>query len=102
MGEGEDLRDRWATWVQELADHPLDQFEYLGLLSHRDSIATWLEVHGDGQIRDTVDEIDADFERLTEEDYRYYERFSAQAGPGWWWRRVPADPEALSYLTQDW
>lgn len=102
MAEGVELADRWAAWVRELDDHPLDQFEYLGLLSHRDGIATWLEVHGDSRTRDVVDEIDADFEALTIEDSRYAERFSAQAGPGWWWRRVPADSAALSYLTQDW
>ena len=47
---------------------------------------------GDGQIRDTVDEIDADFEGLTIEDSRYSERFSAQAGHGWWWREFPPIP----------
>jgi hypothetical protein len=102
MAEGAELADRWAAWVQELDDHPLDKFEYLGLLSHRDALATWLEVHGDGRTRDTVDEIDADFEALTIEDSRYTERFSAQAGSGWWWRRLPADPEALRYVTRDW
>jgi hypothetical protein len=34
--------DRWADWVRELADHPLDQYEYLGLLQQRDVVATWL------------------------------------------------------------
>ena len=102
MGEAEALTDRWTAWVQELGEHPLDQFEYLGLLSHRDIIAAWLEVRGDNRTRDTVDEIDADFEGLTVEDSRYAEHFSTEAGPGWWWQRVPADPEALSYLTQDW
>jgi len=49
-----------------------------------------------------VDETDADVQLLTVEDAHYAERFSAQAGSGWWWRRVPADPDGLSYLTQDW
>ena len=102
MVEAGALTDRWAAWVQELGERPLDQFEYLGLLNHRDIIAAWLEVRGDNRTRDTVDEIDTDFEGLTVEDSRYAEHFPTQAGPGWWWQRVPADHEALSYLTQDW
>jgi hypothetical protein len=76
------LTERWAEWVRELADHPLDQYEYLGLPQHRDAIATWPEVRGDSPMMDSVDEIDADFEGLTVEDSRYAERFSAQAGGG--------------------
>lgn len=102
MAAAGDLTERWANWVGELADHPLDQYEYLGLLQHRDAVATWLEVLSDSRATECVDEVDADFEALTVEDSRYAERFSAHAGPGWWWQRVPADSKALSYLTQDW
>ena len=102
MAEGAELTDRWAEWVQELSDHPLDDFEYLGLLSHRDVIATWLEVHGDSRTRDAVDDVDADFQDLTVVDSRFAEHFPEHARSGWWWQRVPADPEALGYLTQSW
>ena len=73
------LTHRWAAWVHELATHPLDQFEYLGLVTHRDALATWLEVRGGSLTRGTVDEIDADFERLTVQDSRFAGRFLAQA-----------------------
>jgi hypothetical protein len=35
-----DLTERWAKWVGELADHSLDQYEYLGLLQRRNATAT--------------------------------------------------------------
>jgi hypothetical protein len=79
----------------------LDQYEYLGPLEHRDAIAEWLEVHGAGA-NDVVDEVDAEFEALTVEDQRYALHFTARAGRGWWWQRMPSDPVALGYLTQDW
>jgi len=96
------LIQRWAEWVTELAEHPLDQHEYLGPLEHRDAIAEWLEVHGRAGASDAVGEADADFQALTVEDSRYAVHFAAQAGPGWWWQRMPSDPVALDYLTQDW
>jgi len=53
------LIQRWAEWVTELAEHPLDQHEYLGPLEHRDAIAEWLEVHGRAGASDAVGEADA-------------------------------------------
>lgn len=39
-----ELTQGWATSVSELADHPLDEYEYLGLLQYRDAIHTVVEL----------------------------------------------------------
>ncbi len=61
---------RWAEWVAELADRRLDQYEYLGLVQHRDSVQQWLEVRGSDLVAAAVDEIDVDFQALTVEAFR--------------------------------
>jgi hypothetical protein len=94
--------ERWRSWVCEMEEHPLDQYEYLGALEHRDEVETWLQISGDQAAMDAVDEIDAIFEGVTCEDGRFADHFAAQAGDGWWWNRLPSDPAAQQYLVQDW
>jgi hypothetical protein len=63
MKEPLDLVSRWSRWVDEVTAHPLDRFEYEGLLECRDRIAEGLGLipSDDGRL----DEIDARFEDLT-------------------------------------
>lgn len=96
------LIERWTSWVNEIEDHPLDQYEYLGALQHRDELELWLQIGGDQAAVDAVADIDARFEALTLDDSRFADHFSAQAGAGWWWERMPSDAEAQQYITQDW
>jgi hypothetical protein len=93
--------DRWERWVQEMETHPLDEFEYLGALQKRDEVEEWLQISGNQQAIDEVANIDARFDDLTEEDGKFASRFSAQAGLGWWWNRVPSDPASRSYIFGD-
>ena len=60
--EGRRLLERWGSWVRELEDHPLDQFEYLGALEIRDEVEIWLNMSGDRAAADEVDDLDARFE----------------------------------------
>jgi hypothetical protein len=100
--EGEALIERWSSWVDELTDHPLDDYEYLGALVQRDEVELWLQISGDQAMMDAASTIDAEFEEITIEDSRFAEHFSTQAGTGWWWSRLPKAPESLRYITQGW
>lgn len=100
--EGDRLVEQWRSWVREIEDHPLDQYEYLGALEHRDQVETWLQTSGDQVAMNAVSEIDALFERVTCEDGRFAHHFIAHSGAGWWWKRMPSDPEAQRYIVQDW
>jgi hypothetical protein len=91
----------WTRWVEEMEDYALDPFEYLEALSVRDDVEMLLQVTGDQRAVDVVVPIDARFEALTETGDRFAMRFATQAGEGWWWSRVPADPGALAYLFED-
>jgi hypothetical protein len=88
--------------VQELEQHPLDQYEYLGALQARDAVEQWIQTQGDQATFDGVEAIDYRFEVLTAEDDRFAARFTHESGPGWWWMRLPADPSAQEYLVKDW
>lgn len=100
--EGRRLIDRWASWVAELEDHPLDQYEYAGALELRDRLEVWLNVSGDQVAVNAVAEIDARFDDVTCEDDRFAIHFREEAGTGWWWLRMPSDPQAQDYITQNW
>jgi hypothetical protein len=74
----------------------------LGALQNRDDLELRLQLSGNLHMMDLVAEVDARFEAVTVEDSRFAERFSAEAGSAWWWRRLPADPKSQVYITQDW
>ena len=99
---GAEPYERWSAWVRELEHGPLDQYEYLGALQNRDEVELRLQLSGDRHMRDIVAEVDARFEAATVEDSRFAERFSAEVGSGWWWRRFPADPRSQAYIAEDW
>ena len=92
----------WAAWVEELEDHPLDQFEYLGALECRDGFQDFLASSGDTRTADLADEIDARFQDVTIEDSRFADHFESQVGTGWWWLRLPKSQEAQAYIFRDW
>jgi hypothetical protein len=96
------LVDRWAAWVDELEDHPLDTYEYLGALECRSEVQEMLALRGDESMADAVNAIDSRFEDLTITDGRIVDRFPEQSDGGWWWRRLPKDPLAQGYILQDW
>jgi hypothetical protein len=100
--QGTHLIERWRSLVREMEEHTLDQYEYLGALEHRDQIEIWLQITGDQAAMDGVADIDARFENVTCEDGRFADHFAAQAGNGWWWKRVPSDPKAQQYIFDDW
>ena len=66
-------------------------------MQNRDEMELRPEVSGDQQMMDFVAKADARFEAVSVKDSRFAERFSAEAGSGWWWRRFPADPESQDY-----
>jgi hypothetical protein len=84
-----------------MEQHPLDQYEYLGALEHRDELELWLQINGEQGAIDAVADIDARFEDLTCEDGRFAAHFASKGGQGWWWNRLPSDPEAQQYIFQD-
>jgi len=89
---------RWAAWIDELAEHPLDPLEWqFGMLECRDAVGYWVEATGDLAAADLADEVDARFKDLTEhfDDGRYGDA----AGSGWWWRQVPRDADSRAYMT---
>lgn len=88
--------------MAELEDHPLDQYEFLGALVCRDALEMWLQIHGESDAWDATEEVDARFESVTADDDRFALHFAKQAGSGWWWGRLPADPAALDYIASDW
>ena len=81
---------------------PCQQGPWALHLELRDELAWCLEVGDDQVAMDAVSDLDARFEVVTTEDGRFARHFAAQAGIGWWWQRMPADPEAQRYITQDW
>jgi len=81
-----------------MEEHPLDQYEFLGALQHRDEVEMWLQINGDGAATDDVDAIDARLQAVTDEDSRFAAHFAAPAGTAWWWRRFPSDPAAQDYI----
>jgi hypothetical protein len=97
-----ELYERWLAWVDELEHGPLDQYEYLGALQNRDEVELRLQLTGDPHMMDLIADVDARFEAVTVDDSRFAERFPAEAGSAWWWRRFPADPKSQVYITQDW
>lgn len=76
------LLSRWAAWVDELEDHPLDSHEYEGALECRDALATELELVGSERLWARADEVDARFADLIRQDE------SGRSGRGWWRARV--------------
>jgi hypothetical protein len=53
-----DLIHRWDAWICEFEDGPLDFFEYVGMLGHRDVLAEQLALGGDQRAMDAVEELD--------------------------------------------
>lgn len=95
---------RWETWVDELARHALDQFEYEALLLHRSMMDEELILAGSDNLDRVCDEIDARFEELTIDDpgSPFLPGGSRQTVPdsqkaGGWWSRVPANPDHRAY-----
>lgn len=85
----------WERWVEELEDHPLDAVEFESMLIARDGIDDGLELLNDERAFETVDDLDERFERITV--VGSHGQFRTDR-PGWWWRRVPSDPEAFQRL----
>src|SRR5258708_18908571 len=98
--EGNRLGERWRSWVREIEEHSLDQYEYLGALEHRDEVEMWLQISGDQAAMDAVADFDALFDAVTCEHGRFADHFYAQAGSGGLWELHPADPEAHQYILQ--
>jgi hypothetical protein len=95
---------RWAVWLDELAAHPLDFYEYEGLLLHREVLQDELEIAGDEASFVEADALDARFDELTVAVRD--SPFAAGSGAGSirddrrrgrWWSRLPADAESRSY-----
>jgi hypothetical protein len=84
---------RWAEWVAELRVHPLDRFEYDGLIECRDRLAQQLISADDWATH--VDPADALFESLTVNPDGSEERSASQR---WWAARIPADSKWRQYL----
>jgi hypothetical protein len=85
----------WSRWVEELADHPLDEFEYEALLQIRDVVADQLQISGSVRARSSVDEADAEFERITQG----LDGSGGRSASRRWWRdRVPTNPRWRAYM----
>jgi hypothetical protein len=87
--------ERWGRWIDEFEEHPLDEFEFNAMLEVRDEAEELLEVLGDNDAASELDAVDARFERLT---LVAPDRVTRFLGQGWWWSRIPSDPEALAYF----
>lgn len=88
--------ESWDRWVTELEDHPLDPFEYEAMLASRDALAVELEIAGVPSLWALADEMDVRFRDVTTTGANPVT--GPPTSPGWWWGRVPADPDALGYL----
>jgi hypothetical protein len=95
MIEPVDLLDRWSRWVDELSSHPLDRFEYAGMLECRDRVAERLDVRSSNQR--LLEKADARFEDLTINSDGTDRR---SAHPSWWRERLPADERWREYLAR--
>ena len=94
------LTDGWDLHVECMEDHHPNQWEYFDALCVRDELYAWRH-RCDRELVDLIASIDARFRNLTREDSRLRARFPAQAGPGWWWGRIPADPTASVEVLRD-
>jgi hypothetical protein len=78
----------------------LDRHAYLFALQTPDEIELCLH-HCDRATSDWLAGIDSEFERITREDDRFKDLFPDQAGSGWWWGRVPSDPEVAERILRE-
>lgn len=96
--------DRWERWIDELEHHPLDRYEYEGLLLHREVMADELEIVGDPELFRRADELDSRFDALTIDapDSPFapgsnLSTVSDRQKQGRWWTRLPASVESRDY-----
>ena len=96
------LINTWELYVGIMDPVPsnLDRHMYLVALQTRDEIESCLH-HCDRATRDGLAGIDSEFERITCEDDRFKDLFPDHAGPGWWWGRVPSDPEVAERILRE-
>jgi hypothetical protein len=94
------LASAWDFQVQGIADHDPDQEEYLNAMRLRDELDPWRH-RCDRALVDLIADSDARFRTLTREDSRLRARFAPQAGPGWWWDRMPLDPKTTEEILRD-
>ena len=88
------LIDAWANYVDSWDQHPPHgDFYYLRGLKFRDELEPCLH-RCKQEWRGWVADADAQFAAITGEDHRLRMRFPADAAPGWWWDRMPLDPDA--------
>jgi hypothetical protein len=95
---------RWADWLDELEAHPLDFYEYEGLLLHREVLQDELEIAGDEASYAEADALDARFDELTVIVRDSPFAAGSDVGSirddrrkGGWWSRLPADAASRSY-----
>lgn len=93
------LVERREAWISELETSVLDYSEYIGMLGHRTLLEEELAITGVRAAFDAVDDLDFRFREITEEAPPGADAYFA--GKGWWWSRLPADPERRHYLFMD-